>query len=374
MSRPSDFLIIGAGVVGLSIARALALAGKSVTIIDQSDYGTAASGSNLGQLSVSDREPGLEHELVLESLSAYHEAEKNSSLQLLQSGGLFTFDRKEELEHAQTIVDQKRAEGFDIRLLVGDEVRTQEPSLRQVAGAVYSPLEGRINPFRTTSWLYREARKAGAVFLKNCKAEHFILKGNRVCGVAASTGDILSSQLVLATGSWTRELCESLDLDVPVDYIRGTAMVTQSVPRLMNGPVVGGFFTHAVEPGRTIYFGGVQEESGGIIISQANHDGEGYNTDVDYHDLCGMARLFLSHYPVLGSISIVRSWSGVTTVSRTGHPLWGPSSRYEGLFFAVAFKGAFSLAPAVGIESARRLLGKAERKELDAWSPGQVGL
>jgi siroheme synthase (precorrin-2 oxidase/ferrochelatase) len=189
--RQTDFLlVIGAGVVGLSIARALALAGKAVTIIDQSDYGTAASGSNLGQIFVSDRDPGLEHDLVLESLNIYQETERHNSLQYTRTGGLFTLDDEGETAIAEPLVREEK-----------------EPYIENAAGAVYSPLEGSINPFKVISWLYDQA---------------------------------------LAAGSWSRELCGTIGLDLPVDYIRGTAMVTEPLPRVLNGPVVGGFFSHAI--------------------------------------------------------------------------------------------------------------------------------
>ncbi len=374
MCRQTDFLVIGAGVVGLSIARALALAGKTVTIIDQSDYGTAASGSNLGQLSVSDRDPGLEYELVLETLDIYRKTEAHCSLQYTRTGGLFTLDDERETAIAEPLVREKKEAGFDIRLLRGREVREQEPYLEKIAAAVYSPLEGSINPFKVTSWLHDQALEAGALFLKKTKAEDFLTAGDQIMGVRSGEGEIRAGMTIVAAGSWSRELCAGIGLDLPVDYIRGTAMVTEPLPKTLNGPVVGGFFTHAIDSGQTIFFGGVQEAAGGIIISQANRDGDRYNTDVNYEDLCGMAKLFLSHYPSLRNASILRSWSGLTTVSRSGLPVWGPSSRRKNLFFAVGFKGAFSLAPAVGRLSADWLTGRKTRPDTDIWNPREAGV
>lgn len=374
MCRQSDFLVIGAGVVGLSIARALALAGKSVTIIDQFDFGTAASGSNLGQISVSDRDPGLEYDLVIESLETYRATNPVRSLEYTRSGGLFTLDNEEEMAIAAPLVEAKAGLGYDISLLRGGEVKKQEPFLENVAGAVFSPMEGGLNPFRVTSWLHDEALARGARFLKGRKAVGLLASGGEVLGAETPDGELRARCTILATGSWSRELCATIGLDLPVDYVRGTAMVTQPMPKLLNGPLVGGFFTHSPDSGQTIFFGGQQEASGGILISQANRDGSRYDTGVDYEDLCGMAAMFLSHFPSVSDLSIVRTWSGNTTVSRTGHAVWGPSSRMSGLFFAVAFKGAFSLAPAVGRLTAQWLSGGRTRPDIDTWSPERVGV
>lgn len=385
MGRKADFLVIGAGVVGLSIARSLASAGKVVLVVDAGDYGTGASGANLGQTSVSDRDAGLEHDLVLESLDEYESMQTERDIEFLREGGLFTFDTKKELDIAEPLVREKQAAGFTVELLTGREVKKQEPCIEHVAGAVYSPDEGRINPFRVCSFFYEEAAAAGCSFKSYCTIENFIVEAGEVRGAVSNKGEIFRAGVtILATGSWTRELCRSLGLDVPVDYVRGSAMVTRPMPKLLNGPVVGEFFLDeesAGEPaektmrgGNEIFFGCVQEAAGGIVISQANRIVEDYDTSVDYEGICGMADKFLTHFPAVRDVSLVRAWSGVTTVSRLDRGIWGFSGVFPGLFFAVAFKGAFSLAPAVGRYSASMLTGGSVREEIAAWGPGSCGI
>jgi glycine/D-amino acid oxidase-like deaminating enzyme len=151
-------------------------------------------------------------------------------------------------------------------------------------------------------------------------------------------------------------------------------MVTEPMPKIMNGPVVNSFFTHSVDAGATVLFGGIQEATGGIVISQANRPGNHFDTGVDFEDISLMARLFLSHYPLMRDAQLLRSWSGVTTVSRDEKPLWGFSSVFRNLFFAVALKGAFSLATAIGRYSGEMLLGKEPPEGAEAWSPGRVNI
>lgn len=373
MCRSSEFLVIGAGVVGLSIARALALAGKTVIILDQNDYGTGASGTNLGQLSISDRDSGLESELVGESLSLYAHLQARRTLEFRQSGGLFTLDTLCAVERVAPLVDGKIKAGFPIQLLVGEEVLRQEPAIQGIAGAVYCPQEGQLNPFLVTACLYDEAVSLGVRFIKNLQVKELLIAEEEVIGVATLQGNFLAKETILATGAWTKALCSTIGLSVPIDYIRGSAMVTLPVPPLLHGPVVGGFCSEE-DPGRTLYFGGVQESGGSIVISQANHQPQDFNTNVDYNDLCGMARSFLSHYPMLHPFPIVRSWSGITPVSPDGKALWGRSTKFGRLFFAVAFKGAFSVAPAVGVRTARWLCDTSMENDWRQWGPGRFAL
>ena len=248
-----------------------------------------------------------------------------------------------------------------------------EPQIENLAGGVYSPEEGRINPFKVNHWLMQEAIDAGAVFKPYAQVLSFEKIEDGVC---CRTGkeSYWAKTVIVATGSWSKDLLAPLAIDLPMDYIRGTAMVSQPYPKIMNGPVEdGAFFTGNVPDGDTIYFGGVQEENGSIIIAQANRPGKAYNTGIDGRDLTRMAKLFLSHYPVLKDIQIVRAWSGNTTTTDDDEPYWGFCQKMPGLFLAIGFKGAFSLSPAIGRRTADWLVDGVYDERYAAWSPARVG-
>lgn len=374
MKQNYRHVVVGAGVVGLSIARSLGRHGSDVLLMDRSDYGTAASGTNLGQLSVTDREPGLEIELVRETFEMYRAAQERRPLEYERNGGLCTLETAEDLAIARRIVPDKIERGYRLELLEGDAVRRVEPHIRGLAGGVFSPDEGRVNPFRVNDWLWHEARAAGVDWQSHTTLRSVEPRGDKTALVRTDRGDVTAETVILATGSWSRELLLALGVDLPVDYLRGTAMVTQPFPPVMNGPVEdGAFFTGKVPDGDTIYFGGVQEENGSIVIAQANRPGRGYNTDIEHADLCKMAGLFLKHYPSLKEIQIVRAWSGNTTTTADDLPYWGFCRDVPNLFLAVAFKGAFSLAPAVGEHTARWLVEGRYDPRYEAWSPARSG-
>ncbi|QRN85184.1 FAD-binding oxidoreductase [Clostridia bacterium] len=374
MLNEYDYIVVGAGVVGLAITGHLAKKNKKVLLVEQNDYGTAASGTNLGQLSVTDRNPGLEIEMVRETFAAYAEANAEYKLEYLRKGGLCTLETDEDIAIAERLVPEKKAKGYDLELLYGDEITRVEPYIENLKGGVYSPDEGRINPFKVNHWLMQEALDAGAKYLSYTKVHSF---EETKTGITCITSDrsYTAKKVVLATGSWSKELLSGIGVDLPIDYIRGTAMVTQTFPKMINGPVEdGAFFTGNVPDGDTIYFGGVQEENGSIVIAQANRVGVDYNTEVDNLDLTKMAKLFLSHFPVLKDIQIVRSWSGNTTTTQDDEPFWGFCQNHPRLFLAIAFKGAFSLAPAVGRRTADWLVDGCYDERYEKWSPNRMGL
>jgi sarcosine oxidase subunit beta len=368
-----DYIVVGAGVMGLAITRSLAKKDKKVLLLEQRDFGAAASGTNLGQLSITDREAGLEIEMVMETFEAYAQAELEYGLEYERKGGLCTLVTEEDIATAERLVPEKRAKGYNLELLYGDQVRKVEPWIKNLKGGVYSPDEGRINPFKVNQWLLQEALDAGATYLSQTEVLKFKeTDGGMAC--LCLEGTYIGGTVILATGSWSKELLKPCGIDLPMGYIRGTAMVTQPFPKVMNGPVSdGAFFTGNIPDGDTIYCGGVQEENGTIIIAQANRAGKDYNTAIDNEDLTKMAKLFLNHYPVLKDIQIVRAWSGNTTTTDDDEPFWGFREELPRMFLAIGFKGAFSLAPSVGRRTADWLVDGSYDARYEKWSPLRVG-
>ncbi len=373
MERKSEYLVVGAGVVGLAIATSLADRGRSVVLVDQSEYGRGASGTNLGQISMSDREQGLEQTLVFETLDQYEKASPFYQLEFRQSGGICAFEKIEDERIAREIVEKKKKQGYRLELVTNERLGEIEPNLEKIRGGVYSPEEGQINPLRVNCWLYDRAVRAGVCYHPHTRVTGFVRHEGHLKGVATEQGDLLADQVILATGSWTRELMRTLELDYPVDYIRGSAVVTEPCPPVLHGIIEdGGYFTGNVPDGSAIYFGGVQEENGSVLIAQANRMVEDYDTGIHGGDLAAMVKLFLDHVPVLRDVQILRAWSGVTTLTEDEKPFWGHSGVYPNLFLAVGFKGAFSVAPAVGERTARWLCDGIAEEDYRAWSPVRI--
>ncbi len=372
MNDRYDYIVVGAGVVGLSMARSLARKQQSVLLLEKDDYGSAASGTNLGQLSLSDRDPVLEVDLVRETFEMYRTASEQVDLEYEHQGGLCTIHSEKGLEMAAALVETKKKQGVHLVLLRGEEVHQAEPWLQDVAGGVFSPEEGRINPLKVNAWLLQEALEAGVTYLPHTPLKEFVPDKKGCVAAKTDRGVFEGGTIILATGSWSRELLLSLDLDLPIDYLRGTAMVTQPFPKMIHGPVEDGtFFTGQVPDGETIYFGGVQEANGSIIIAQANRPGKDYNTAIDHEDLSKLAKLFLSHFPVFHDVQIVRAWSGNTTITPDDKPYWGFCKTVPNLFLAVAFKGAFSLAPAMAERTADWLIHGRVEKRYAIWDPNR---
>lgn len=347
-----DVLVIGAGVLGTATAYYLASRGVQALVVDKGETAGGASGTNLGQISLVDREAGPELDLAFQSLTAYTDLEKEwrCSLGFKRAGGLYLLDHDDDLSKIEEILKQKQAY-LDCSLLTGQEINKQEPFLdaNKVTGAVYCPDEGKLDPFQVTLGFMDGAQAKGASLATKTAVTGFEVEGNRIVAVKTSAGPIKVTEVVLASGAWTYELATFLGLDLPVYYHRGAAMVTQPIPPTINGPIVPGkFLTGSIDHNGSVFVGTVQHENGSVIIAQANDKVQNYDVNVTYRGITKMAQLFLEYFPKLNYANIIRAWAGVTTYVEDGLPFFGYSKKIQNLFLVAGFKGAFTVAPAVG--------------------------
>jgi glycine/D-amino acid oxidase-like deaminating enzyme len=173
----SDVIIVGAGIVGAACARALALAGFSVLVLDRGTTAGGTSSACEGNLLVSDKGPG--HELVLAQFAsrlwtttaADLRAELGDafpSLEFDRMGGLVVATTVDGAESLLAFADAQRGAGVDARVLDAVELLELEPDLNPaVTSGVFYPDDAQVQPTIATEALMASARKHGARLLEN---------------------------------------------------------------------------------------------------------------------------------------------------------------------------------------------------------------
>ncbi len=370
----TDVIIIGGGVVGGSIAYYLTKKGKSVIILEQNEVASGASGGNNGQISIIDREPGIELEWAAESMKMYKGYEDAGEFEtdLDITGGLALFYNQEEIEIGRKVVSKYSALGYDCSMLIGDEIKKQEPNINTdvVMGAAYCGEEGRLNPFSITIGLVDMAVSRGAKLYQNTKVIDFVLEGDRIKDVLTDKGKFSGDTVVIATGAWTRELMSMLGLDYRIFYGRGTLMVTNPIEPCITGPIVPGCFAiGTLYEGDWNLLGLTQHKNGTITIGQDTRAVTNYDKGVSYDGTIGLAKAFAKHFPTLKDLDVVRVWSAVTPHVEDSLPIYGYSGKYTNMFLAAGLKGALTIAPAAGLMAARIIMGETDDNLVAEYSP-----
>jgi len=356
-------VIIGGGILGLTCAYRLSEAGHHVVLLEKSEAGSGASGGNLGQISVLDRDEDWHIRAVLDTLKEYREISRNTDIEYEDSGGCVLLTEDEHIRAAEEKIAFFRKYGIESEILYGESVRKREPmlDLNSVKGVAFCPTEGKLNPLLTVTAYLEMARRNGCDVREHAMVTGFLTEKDRVTEVITDRGNFPADVVINAAGAWAPGISSLLGLSLPIGYHRGTAFVSQPVAKMIRGPVVGGgsiLNSFGKTEDRHIGTALLQTKHGSILLAQATEKSEVDDRDVSVQGLCLVAKKILHHFPCLRDVEIVRSWAAVTPYDTDGEPSFGFSRKYGNFFTVAGFKGAFSTAPAVG----RHVLAAIEGK------------
>ena len=219
-----DVIVVGGGIVGVSCAYELALAGASVTLIERQELASGASGRNQGLWVLPD-DPALVPMARL-SLATYLEAAEIAPVPVALDrdpvGVLLVAEAGEQVSSALEVVTHVRAHGVEVDELDEADRRTLEPALSlDVAGAWLRHEGQRVDPGALTVALGLLARERGATIRHHLSARSLDVDGERVRGVLTDEGPLPADVTIVAAGPWSGRLLDPIGVRVPVVGARG---------------------------------------------------------------------------------------------------------------------------------------------------------
>ncbi len=235
----ADIVIIGGGIVGVSVAYHLAKRGaKNVLLLEKGQLtcGTTWHAAGLvGQLRATQNLTRLAQYTA--GLYAGLEAETGHATGFKQTGSLAVAQTAGRLEELKRGASMGRSFGLEIDVLTPREAKERWPLLeeRDLVGAVYLPKDGQTNPVDTTQALARGARSGGVRILENCRVSAIRQAGGRVTGVTCDAGEISAKTIVNCGGMWAREIGGWVDACIPLHAAEHFYIVTEPVPGLAPG-------------------------------------------------------------------------------------------------------------------------------------------
>src|SRR5436190_11830007 len=214
--KESEIIIIGGGVIGLSIARALALRGVSdVTVIEKGDFGREASWAAGGILAPQVEADAADDFLRLACASRdlyprFAEALLNETaidIELETTGTLYVAFSEAEERAFRTRFDWQQSEGLAVEWMSGDEARAIEPTLSQhVRCALRFPNDFQVENRRLVKALLVSNRILGLRLIDHCEVSQVQVKDGAVLGVETPYGFINSDSVIIAAGAWSSSI------------------------------------------------------------------------------------------------------------------------------------------------------------------------
>ena len=213
-------VVIGGGVAGCSVAYHLAKFGWKNTILlerDQLTSGTTWHAAGLvGQLGASSTITKLRKY----SLNLYKELEKKTGLStgLKQNGAITIASSKERLQ--ELLRQATAAQLFDVKVEVLNKQQTKNlyPVIHDddIFGSVYMPEDGQADPVGVTNVLAKAAKMEGVQIFEKTPVNKILVKNKKIVGVETKFGKIDCEYVVLASGMWSRQIGESIDVSIPL--------------------------------------------------------------------------------------------------------------------------------------------------------------
>ena len=230
MTRPTDIIVVGAGVVGCAVADELARRGASVEIVDERPVGMGATQASAGVLApyieAADGQALLD--LTVRSLDLYEEfverliAETGLSIAYHRTGTLDVAADETELRALSAIAAFLERRGVPALLLDAAAARREEPHLGEnPAGGLLIETHGFVGAADLTRALVASARRRGAQLIEQSRVRR-ILRQNGDLVVETDRGTLTGDAVVLAAGSWSCEVdVAGASARVPVRPVRG---------------------------------------------------------------------------------------------------------------------------------------------------------
>ncbi|HXD34267.1 MAG TPA: glycine oxidase ThiO [Pyrinomonadaceae bacterium] len=369
----TDVAIVGGGVIGLTIARALARRGLDVTLIERRELGAEASwaaGGILGPQAEADCADDF-FELACKSRDLYSALaidlleEAGIDIELNTAGTLYlALTEADENEVARRYEWQTQT-GLPVNQLSASEARQLEPLVSEtVRSALFFPRDIQVDNRRLLTALIAANERFGVRLVTDTTVESLEIAHNRVTGVITSKGLIGAPRVVLAAGAWTSLISDAqaeLVSQVRIEPVRGQMVCLQTKPgtaqRILYSPR-----------------GYLVPRRDGRVIAGSTTEHVGYSKQVTAAGVSTILNHTFEIAPSLSSAPISDTWSGLRPRSEDNLPVLGPCE-VDGLFYATGhYRNGILLAPITGELLADAIVGNVVSPLLSRFSPHRFDL
>ncbi|MFN2533109.1 MAG: glycine oxidase ThiO [Pyrinomonadaceae bacterium] len=369
-----DVAIIGGGVIGLSIARSLALRGAGrIGIFDRTALGSEASFAAAGMLAPQAEADTDDHffRFACRSRDLYHSfaealrAESDTDVELDETGTLYlAFDEDDEEEIAKRHTWQSEA-GLPVQRLSTEEARSLEPCINaSVTGALRFPLDVQVENRRLLTALATSVDRLGVKIISGTHVESVRVNRDRLHGLETSSGPISSPVAVIAAGAWTTLIRLSQNgLDSGsfprVEPIRGQMLCFDAQPRVN---------LHVIYSPR----GYIVPRRDGRLLVGSTSEQAGFAKNVTAAGINSMVTNALEISRAIGGLPLRESWAGLRPRASDGLPVIGPYGGIDGVFCATGhYRNGILLAPITGELIAEAIVNNSTSTLIVPFSPNR---
>jgi glycine/D-amino acid oxidase-like deaminating enzyme len=372
MTKAADYVILGAGVTGTSIAFQLAQrkAGRIVVI----DKGFAGQG-NSGQSSALVRmhyayAPEVQMAVLGYKVFSNWEEIVGRPTHFRRTGFVH-ITKRECADRLQANVSMQQENGANTRIISAAELKEMEPGWNtdDFDIAAYEPDSGYGDGAATANDFLSRARELGAEYQPQTFTKSIDVEAGRVIGVTTDRGQISAGTVVIATGPWTQPLLAPHGVALPIEP------EFHVVAMLQNPPGMAGRGLTCIDDITETYFRreGSDLTLVGDYYGERGADPDDFTQGSSAEEMAKMVGSTCRRVPALEEAGVARSVTGIYDMSPDTRPMLGRVPGLDGAYCAIGLSGmGFKLCPAVGIAMSELMLdGKGTSVDIGSFAPSR---
>jgi len=370
----ADVVIIGGGVIGLAIARALVLRGVGdVLLLERQSLGAESSSAAAGMLAPqaeADRKDEF-FEMTCQSRDLYPAFaaalldETGVDVELDTTGTLYAAFNRSDWEALEKRYAWQTAAGLSVEKLDRLDAVLLEPTLNEnVVGALRFPRDMQVENRRLISALTVANDRLGVRVATGTAVTSVRVEHSRVVGVETSRGPVKTSCVVNAAGAWS-SLLEKTDQALPdarIKPVRGQMLCFEANPQVRQ---------HVVYSAR----GYIVPRRDGRLLAGTTTEDAGFEKRVTAAGVGSILAAALEISPRIASLPLIDSWSGLRPRAADALPVIGPYAEIDGLYLATGhYRNGILLAPITAELIARAIVDKETPATFATFSPDRFRL
>jgi sarcosine oxidase subunit beta len=362
-----DVVVVGGGIVGLSVAWSLRRRGATVTLLEQGVCGQGATAKATGGVRTQFGSE-VNVRLSLASLSFFRQWREihGGDAGYRPVGYLFLATTPEQRDAQRRGAEVQQRCGAQVELLDPDQVAARLPGvhLDGVLGGSFGPDDGLADPGAAVASLISSCRRSGVRIEEGIKVHELLRGGHRFVGVRTSGGEVHAEVVVVAAGPWSPALLSPAGFDLPITpRHRQVYRATEVLGLPPSCPFV-------IDLGSGVYF---HPDGNGLVFGGGDRDGSpGLDESFRPEEAPRIIELLSRRLPQVMEARLSGGWAGVRDMTPDDHAIVGWLPGAKSLLVAAGFSGhGFMHSPALGEEIARMILAEPPEIDLSPLAPSR---
>ncbi len=349
-------IVVGAGIIGASIAWHLAKAGVEVTVLEAGETGGVATRNSWAWINASWGNPESYFRLRHRSMKEWRRVDREvAGLQVDWCGGLLWDLPPEQLE---AYAVEQSSWGYGIRRVNREEALHIEPNLKKPPDfALHVAEEGKAEPLAAALAFLAAAEALGVKVLRKSPVRWLEEKNGRVVGVAINDGVLHADEVVVAAGEDAGALLASIGIAMDLTAPAGLLVHSKPTRELLHGLLMAPELH-------------VRQTMEGRLVA-----GTDFSGSVNIDDVAGSASALYQKVRdmVAGAEDLEMDFNtlGYRPTPADGFPVIGRPQNREGLYLTVMHSG-ITLAPAVGLFAAQELVDGSRDQLIVPYHPDRL--